>query len=287
MKCFGFQWMFLAVRIWWAWCVFVVSLGNPKLCFAGRQQPAEMLSLTPLVILHCTLQSNKSTSSLRNCIKSLPATECLLKLSSPCPLLLLLLLLLLWNYLKIHLLIFFRLVLKLKQLAKNTRLVFVFIPALCYTRQLEQPVAENLTTCWDPSFIYFIFLPTFTSGDVVGWRKLRRSVYCVASAACVFALPESVYSLTHLTCCTFCSDLQPTADFIVSPKAMILQYKKQTAGSLIPDSNPHDSKFQSGLTLFCWFKAAQKGFPAELNSSKLHGPLALWLYQHLIKPQLV
>lgn len=36
--------------------------------------------------------------------------------------------------------------------------------------------------------------------------------------SCVFALPESVYPLNHLTYCTFCSDLQPVADFIPLPK---------------------------------------------------------------------
>lgn len=36
--------------------------------------------------------------------------------------------------------------------------------------------------------------------------------------SCVFALPESVYPLNHLTYCTFCSDLQPVVDFIPLPK---------------------------------------------------------------------
>lgn len=91
--------------------------------------------------------------SLRNCIKSIPAMECSLNFFSPPPSFLFFLFFcsffffFLLNYLKMQLLILSRLVLKLKQLARNTLLVFVLISALCYTRQLEQPVAESLTTC--------------------------------------------------------------------------------------------------------------------------------------------
>lgn len=68
-------------------------------------------------------------------------------------------------------------------------------------------------------------------------------------------------------------------------KAMILQYKKQTLGCLIPDQNANDSKLWSSLTSCCWIEAAQNFFPAELHSGRLHGSPVLCPYQHLIKPQ--
>lgn len=176
--------MFLAVRIWWAWCVFVISLSNPNLYFVGRQQPAEMTSLALIAILHCTIHLSKSLHIVfsKKLYQICTCNGMFVKAFLPPALLFFLL-----NCLKIHLLIFFRLVLKLKQLARNTLLVFVFISALCYTRQLEQPVAENATTCWDPSFIYFISLPAFTSSDVVGWRKKveKVSLLCCLWSLCI------------------------------------------------------------------------------------------------------
>lgn len=119
------------------------------------------------------------------------------------------------NYLEIHLLIFFRLVVKLKQLARNTLLVFVLHKA-AWAASSRKP--DHLLR----SIFHLFYLSPYPCLRLVTWkaeeRKLRRSVYCVASGACVFALPESVYSLNHLTCCTFCSDLQPIAYFIASPK---------------------------------------------------------------------
>lgn len=146
-----------------------------------------MLSLALIALLHCTIHSNKS---LAQCLLWEIVSNLYLQWNAISKLFLfsaLLFFLLLLNYLKMQLLIFSRLVLELKQPVRNTLLVFVFIPALCYTRQLEQPVAASLATCWDPSFIYFISLPAFTSGDVVGWRKKveKVSLLCCLWSLCV------------------------------------------------------------------------------------------------------